>query len=77
MKKIWIPWWVANIFWMMLFAAGTLFVFMRKVDGAGVVQTFETKLVSFIVLAIAFIFPLIIQIIWMIINLIFTISKQT
>ncbi|MBP1970514.1 hypothetical protein J2Z83_002635 [Virgibacillus natechei] len=69
MKKLWIFWWSANAFWIVIFAAGTAFVWLRDVDGAGVTQTPELKLVAFIVLLVAFIIPLIIQIVWLIVNL--------
>ncbi|GAQ17602.1 membrane protein [Oceanobacillus picturae] len=68
-KKGWVSWWIANGIWIALFAIGTFIVWTREVDGAGVTQTPELKLVAFIVLLIAFIIPLTIQIIWMIINL--------
>lgn len=68
MKKRWILWWVVSAFWFVLFIVGTIFVWVREIDGAGVIQTPEAKLISFIVLVIAFIFPAIIQIIWLIIN---------
>ncbi|MCQ9284637.1 DUF3923 family protein [Priestia aryabhattai] len=69
MKRRWISWWIANIIWIILFVVGTAVVWTREVDGAGVTQTPELKLFAFIVLLIAFIFPLIIQVIWLIINL--------
>ncbi|RCX28554.1 uncharacterized protein DUF3923 [Bacillus sp. AG236] len=59
----------SNIIWIILFAVGTAVIWTREVDGAGVTQTPELKLLGFIVLLIAFIFPLIIQVIWLIINL--------
>ncbi|BFI99162.1 DUF3923 family protein [Priestia megaterium] len=68
MKRRWISWWIANIIWIILFIVGTAVVWTREVDGAGVTQTPELKLFAFIVLLIAFIFPLIIQVIWLIIN---------
>lgn len=68
MKRRWISWWIANIIWIILFVVGTAGVWTREVDGAGVTQTPELKLFAFIVLLIAFIFPLIIQVIWLIIN---------
>lgn len=70
MKKRWIFWWLANIIWIILFAVGSAVVWLRTVDGAGVTQTFELKLVAFIVLLIAFSIPFLIQIVWMIVNLI-------
>ncbi|MBY0007655.1 DUF3923 domain-containing protein [Priestia aryabhattai] len=69
MKRRWISWWIANIIWIILFVVGTAVVWTREVDGAGVTQTLELKLFAFIVLLIAFIFPLIIQVMWLIINL--------
>jgi len=54
--------------WIILFAIGTVVVWTREVDGAGVTQTPQLKLLAFIVLLIAFIFPLIIQVIWLIVN---------
>ena len=68
MKRRWISWWIANIIWIILFVVGTAVVWTREVDGAGVTQTPELKLFAFIVLLIACIFPLIIQVIWLIIN---------
>ncbi|AUO13487.1 DUF3923 family protein [Priestia megaterium] len=68
MKRRWISWWIANMIWIILFAVGTAVVWTREVDGAGVTQTPELKLLAFIVLLIAFIFPLSIQVIWLIIN---------
>ncbi|MFA1819732.1 DUF3923 family protein [Virgibacillus oceani] len=69
MKKRWIFWWISNIFWIIIFAIGSAIIWLREVDGAGVVQTPELKLVAFIVLLIASILPIIIQIVWMIFNL--------
>ncbi|MCL9634093.1 DUF3923 family protein [Priestia megaterium] len=68
MKRRWISWWIANIIWIILFVVGTAVVWTREVDGAGVTQTLELKLFAFIVLLIAFIFPLIFQVIWLIFN---------
>lgn len=68
MKSRWISWWIANIIWIILFVVGTAVVWTREVDGAGVTQTPELKLFAFIMLLIVFIFPLIIQVIWLIIN---------
>ncbi|MBU8689765.1 DUF3923 family protein [Priestia megaterium] len=69
MKSRWISWWIANMIWIILFAVGTVVVWTREVDGAGVTQTPELKLLAFIALLAAFIFPLIIQVIWLIVNL--------
>jgi ABC-type multidrug transport system fused ATPase/permease subunit len=77
MKKLWLFWWMVNIFWVVIFAVGTAFVWLREVDGAGVTQTFEGKLAAFIVLLIAFIFPLLIQVVWLIVNLVMNSNKKT
>ncbi|SES44503.1 DUF3923 family protein [Psychrobacillus sp. OK032] len=77
MKKLWLFWWIANIFWVAVFAVGTAFVWLREVDGAGVTQTTEAKLAAFIVLLIAFIFPVIIQVVWLIVNLVINSNKKT
>lgn len=69
MKKRWIFWWVSNIIWIIFFAVGTAVVWTREVDGAGVTQTYELKFMAFIVLLIAFILPIIIQVVWLIVNL--------
>ncbi|TWK31894.1 hypothetical protein CHCC20375_3563 [Bacillus licheniformis] len=54
---------------MAIFVIGAAVVWLRDVDGAGVTQTPELKLIAFIVLLIAFIFPFIIQVVWLIVNL--------
>lgn len=68
MRKSWFSWWIATFFWIILFVIGTAIIWIRKVDGAGAVQTPELKLVAFIVLLISFIIPLIIQAVWLIIK---------
>lgn len=64
MRGSWFIWWIANIIWMVLFAIGSYVVWTREVDGAGVPQTPELKLIAFIVLLVAFIIACIIQIVW-------------
>ncbi|MGG2089191.1 DUF3923 family protein [Priestia aryabhattai] len=54
--------------WIILFVAGTVIVWTREVDGASVTQTPQLKLLAFTVLLIAFVFPLIVQVIWLIFN---------
>ena len=72
MKKLWLFWWIANTFWAVIFVVGAAFVWLREVDGAGITQTPEAKLAAFIVLIIAFIFAVIVQVIWLIVNLVIT-----
>lgn len=69
MKKRWISWWIDNIFWIIVFGIWAAIIWLRDVDGAGVTQTPELKLVAFIVLLIAFILPILIQVVWLIVNL--------
>ncbi|QWG75263.1 DUF3923 family protein [Bacillus mycoides] len=69
MKRRWIFWGIGNIFWITIFGILAAIIWLREVDGAGVTQTPELKLVAFIVLLIAFILPLIIQVVWLIVNL--------
>lgn len=69
MKKRWISWWIGNIFWIILFGVWAAIIWLRDFDGAGVTQTSEIKSISLIVLLIAFIMPIFIQVIWLIINL--------
>lgn len=76
MKMLWLFWWIANIFWVAIFVIGTAFVWLREVDGAGATQTPEAKLAAFIVLLIAFIFPVIIQVVWLIVNLVINSNKK-
>lgn len=77
MKILWMFWWIANIFWMTIFAAGAAFIWLREVDGAGAVQTPELRLVAFLVLIIAFIIPVAIQAVWLIINLKIKSNRET
>lgn len=76
MKKLWLFWWIANAFWIAIFAVGTAFIWLREVDGAGAIQTPEAKSIAFLVLLIAFIFPVIIQVVWLIANLVMS-NKKT
>ncbi|WHY79985.1 DUF3923 family protein [Neobacillus sp. WH10] len=60
-----IIWWVINIVWVFIFAVGAIFIGVRKVDGAGAVQTPEIRMVSFAILGIAFLFVLLIQLVFL------------
>ncbi|MBI5973576.1 DUF3923 family protein [Staphylococcus caledonicus] len=70
MKLSWIAWWIVSLFWIITFIAMSVFIWIRDVDASGITQTFEAKLAAFIVLAIFYIIPLVIQLIWMIINIV-------
>ncbi|MEJ9112002.1 DUF3923 family protein [Bacillus paramobilis] len=69
MKRRWISWWIGNIFWIITFGILAAIIWLREADGTGVTQTPELKLIAFIVLLIAFILPLIIQVVWLLVNL--------
>lgn len=48
-------WWIVNIFWIVIFAVTAILIGVRDVDGAGVPQTTQTKLVTLLILAVMFI----------------------
>jgi hypothetical protein len=58
-------WWISNFFWFILFAVTAIFIGIRDVDGAGVEQTPELRLLAFIVLGIAFLFVLVCQLVFL------------
>lgn len=58
-------WWFINIVWLFIFAVGAIFIGVRKVDGAGVVQSPEIRMVSFAILGIVFIIVVLIQLIFL------------
>lgn len=57
-------WWVANVFWLVIFSILAIIIGTRQVDGAGIVQTPEIRIITFIILGVAFVFILIIQLVW-------------
>lgn len=57
-------WKVVNILELVIFVVGILFLWFRKVDGSGVVNTTNNKMVSIAMLVIFFIILAIIQLIW-------------
>ncbi|WP_077309266.1 DUF3923 family protein [Terribacillus halophilus] len=76
MKVSWIAWWIINAIFLIGFITISVFVWTRSVDAAGFEQTYETKMISFIILTLVFIIPLAVQIIWMIINLVVAKNKK-
>lgn len=54
-------WWITNIVWLFIFGALGIFIGVRDIDGAGMVQTPEIRLITFGILGIAFIFVALIQ----------------
>ncbi len=59
-------WWAINFVWLVIFAAVAIFIGVRKVDFAGVVQTSEIKMISFIILGVAFLIVVLFQLILLI-----------
>ena len=54
-------WWLINIFRLIIFSVLSIIIFTRKVDGAGMVQTSSTRMISFVVLVILFVVIAVIQ----------------
>ncbi|MBE9887162.1 DUF3923 family protein [Enterococcus durans] len=57
-------WKVVNILELVIFVVGILFLWFRKVDGSGVVNTTNNKMVSIAMLVVFFIILAIIQLVW-------------
>lgn len=62
MMKIW---WTTTIIWLLFFVAVSIGVGTRDIDGAGVVQTPELRMLAFIVLGIFFVIILLCQLIFL------------
>ena len=58
-------WWAINNVWLIIFAVGAIFIGVREVDAAGVVQTPEIKMISFAVLGIVFMVVVLFQLIFL------------
>ncbi|MGA3366544.1 DUF3923 family protein [Lactiplantibacillus pentosus] len=56
-------WWLSNLIWLIIFSILSFVIFIRKVAGAGTIQTPATKLVAFIVLVVFFIVIILIQLV--------------
>ncbi|MDC4186993.1 DUF3923 family protein [Loigolactobacillus coryniformis] len=54
-------WWLSNVIWLILFLSGIVLITMRRVDGAGVIQTPQTKLIALVVLGVFGLFILLAQ----------------
>lgn len=67
----WILWSIYSVVMRGLFLLPAVFVLIRSVDGSGAVQTVESRMTSLIVLILFFLIPFIIQIIWMVFNMVF------
>ena len=58
-------WWGATIFWLVIFSVLAIVIGTRQVDGAGIVQTPEIRMITFVILGVAFMFILIVQLFWL------------
>ena len=58
-------WWVTSIVWLFIFGALGIFISVRDVDGAGMVQTPEIRLITFGILGIAFLFVALVQLVFL------------
>ncbi|UXS21640.1 DUF3923 family protein [Staphylococcus delphini] len=70
MKVSWVLWWLFTILEVTLFLWLSFLLWMREVDASGAVQTVELKWINILVLVGFFLVPAIIQIIWLIINIV-------
>ncbi|WP_410797246.1 DUF3923 family protein, partial [Niallia circulans] len=52
-------WWIANVFWVVVFSILSIIIATRQIDGSGAVQTPEIRIITFIILAVPFVFILI------------------
>lgn len=57
-------WKISGLIWIILFVITAVFIMFRKVDGAGMVQTPQIKLVTIGILTICAVLVLIPYIIW-------------
>ena len=58
-------WWLTSLLWIVLFGAISIFIWVREVDGSGLVQTPELRLAALAVLAVLFLFILICQLVFL------------
>jgi hypothetical protein len=70
MRISWILWWIISAIELFSFIGFSILLWLRNVDAAGAVQTAEIKWINIGVIAAAYLIPFIIQIIWLVINLI-------
>ncbi|GAB3058786.1 DUF3923 family protein [Salinicoccus sesuvii] len=70
MKVSWILWSIVTSTEIVVFSALTFLLWAREIDAAGAIQTTEIKLISIAVLALAFLIPAVVQVLWLTINLV-------
>lgn len=70
MRISWTLWWVVSTLEFLSFIGMSIFLWLREIDGSGAVQTTEIKLINIGILALFYTIPFIIQLIWLVLNLI-------
>jgi len=60
-----IIWWAVNIVWLLIFSGIAVFIGAINVDGAGIAQTPESKLISFVILGLMFLIVVLVQLIFL------------
>lgn len=62
MMKIW---WVTSVFWVIFFTGASVVIGVRNVDGTGVAQTPELKMLAYIILGGFFVVVLVGQLLFL------------
>ncbi|MDG0819739.1 DUF3923 family protein [Staphylococcus equorum] len=76
MKFSWIFWWIVSVLELSAFLVLSFMVWFREVDATGAIQTIELKWINIAILAVFFLLPFVMQLIWLIINLIYSRNKK-
>ncbi|WP_254846778.1 DUF3923 family protein [Oceanobacillus sojae] len=58
-------WWVTSVFWVIFFTGASVVIGVRNVDGAGVAQTPELKMLAYIILGGFFVVVLVGQLLFL------------
>ncbi|GGP16356.1 hypothetical protein GCM10011346_47970 [Oceanobacillus neutriphilus] len=58
-------WWATSVFWVIFFTGASVVIGVRNVDGAGVVQTPELKMLAYIILGGFFVVVLVGQLLFL------------
>ncbi|WP_414050371.1 DUF3923 family protein [Macrococcus animalis] len=66
----WTLWWLISTLELISFIGISSFLWLRDLDGSGAVQTTEIKLINIGILALFYAIPFIIQLVWLVLNLI-------
>ncbi|MDG0837186.1 hypothetical protein AST01_03085 [Staphylococcus equorum] len=76
MKFSWIFLWIVSVLEFSAFLILSFMVWFREVDATGAIQTIELKWINIAILAVFFLLPFVMQLIWLIINLIYSKNKN-